>query len=93
MPTYTFLNKETQQIEEHRMSYKVLDEFKANNPQLEVCILPENLHVMSDGMRMDTPGLKKNDSAFEKYIIQRMKETIPGNTIARGHKTRGSREW
>jgi hypothetical protein len=43
-------------------------------------------------MRMDTPGVGKADSAFEKYVINRMKETIPGNTMG-GHKTKMQREW
>ena len=44
-------------------------------------------------MRMDTPGVGKADSTFEKYVINRMKESIPGNTIKRGHKTKMQREW
>ena len=35
MPTYQFLNTETNEVEEHRMSYTVLDEFKQNNPTLQ----------------------------------------------------------
>ena len=30
--------------------------------------------------------------AFERGVIQRMKETIPGNTMS-GHKTKLPREW
>jgi hypothetical protein len=41
---------------------------------------------------MDTPGTGKADSGFEKYVINRMKETIPGNTMS-GHKTKMPREW
>lgn len=93
MPTYEFLNKNTNEIEEHRMSYTVLDEFKQDNPHLERYFAAESLHVMGDAMRMSVPGLKKNDSAFEKYVIGRMAETIPGNNIRKNHKNRGSREW
>ena len=35
MITYEFYNTETKEIEEHRMSYKDLDKFKADNPHLE----------------------------------------------------------
>ena len=35
MITYEFYNTETNEIEEHRMSYKDLDKFKADNPHLE----------------------------------------------------------
>ena len=35
MITYEFYNTETNEIEEHRMSYKDLDKFKADNPHRE----------------------------------------------------------
>jgi hypothetical protein len=41
---------------------------------------------------MSVPGVGKPDSTFEKYVIQRMKETIPGNTMS-GHKTKMPREF
>jgi len=68
------------------------DDFKLNNPHLERHFSPEGLPGFGDGMRMDTPGIGKADSAFEKYVINRMKETIPGNTMS-GHKTKMQREW
>jgi hypothetical protein len=92
MPSYDFMNKNTGEIEEHRMSYTVLDEFKANNPHLEQHHSAHNLPVMSDGARLSVPGVGKPDSAFEKYVINRMKATIPGNTMG-GHKTKTPREW
>ena len=93
MPRYDFLNKNTGEIELHTMSYTVLDEFKEANPHLERYFDPKDLPVMSDGSRMSTPGTGKPDSTFEKYVINRMKETIPGNTIKAGHKTKMPREW
>lgn len=93
MPTYDFLNKQTNTIEEHRMSYTVLDEFKQNNPHLELYISADNLPVFSDAGRMSVPGTKTADSAFEKGVIQRIKDTVPGNTLAKSHKTKMPREW
>ena len=93
MPTYTFINKDTNEYEEHRMSYTVLEQFKLDNPNLELNIFAENLPIMSDGIRMSVPGLGKADSSFEKYVIGRMKENVAGNTIKAGHKTKASREW
>ncbi len=81
MPTYDFLNKETKQIEEHRMSYTVLDEFIQNNPHLQRYHSAENLPVFGDVGRMSVPGTKTADSAFEKGVIQRIKDTVPGNAI------------
>jgi len=93
MPTYNFRNKETGEISEHRMSYTVLDEFKSNNPELELHISAENLPVFSDGIRLSVPGMGKADSTFEKYVIGRMKEQVGQNTIKDGHKTKAPREW
>ena len=93
MPSYDFRNKETGEIETHTMSYKLLDEFKEQNPQLEQYHSTESLPVMSDGSRMSTPGVGKADSTFEKYVINRIKETVPGNTLKEGHKTKMAREW
>jgi len=93
MPNYEFMNKNTNEIETHKMSYTELDEFKSNNLHLERYFGPDSFPVLSDGMRMSTPGTGKADSTFEKYVINRMKETIPGNTIKSGHKTKMPREW
>jgi hypothetical protein len=89
---YTFLNKNTSEIEEHTMRLAEYDEFKLNNPHLERYFTVDGIPGLGDGMRMDTPGTGKADSTFEKYVINRMKETIPGNTMS-GHKTKMPREW
>jgi hypothetical protein len=92
MPSYDFLNKNTNEVEEHRMSYTVLDEFITNNPHLERYHSAENLPIMSDGTRMSVPGIGQPHAAFEHGVIERMKATIPGNTMS-GHKTKRPREW
>ena len=93
MTTYVFKNKLTEEIVEFKMSYTALDQFKIDNPHLERYFSQENLPVMSDGIRMNVPGAGKPDSTFEKYVIQRMAETIPGNTIKKNHKTSRPKEW
>ena len=93
MATYTFLNKNTNEIEEHSMKISELDNFKLENPHLERYFAAENLPVFGDGMRMNTPGVGKADSTFEKYVINRIKESVPGNTLAKSHKTKNIREW
>lgn len=92
MPNYDFLNKNTNEVEEHSMKIAELDSFVENNPHLERYHSAKNLPRFGDGLRMDTPGIGKPDSTFEKYVIGRMKETIPGNTMS-GHKTKLPREW
>ena len=92
LPTYQFLNTETNEVEEHRMSYTVLDEFKQKNPTLQRHFTMEGLAGLGDGMRMSVPGIGQPHMAFERGVIQRMKETIPGNTMS-GHKTKLPREF
>lgn len=93
MATYTFLNQNTNEIEEHSMKISELDNFKLENPHLERYFAAENLPVFGDGMRMNTPGVGKADSTFEKYVINRIKESVPGNTLAKSHKTKIPREF
>ena len=45
MPTYQFLNKETNEVEEYTFSVKLLDEFKQLNPHLETYHSVESLPV------------------------------------------------
>jgi hypothetical protein len=92
LPRYDFLNKNTGEVELHTMSYTKLDEFKEANPHLERYFAAEDLPVMSDGTRLSVPGIGQAHMAFERGVIQRMKETIPGNTMS-GHKTKLPREW
>jgi hypothetical protein len=92
MPAYDFRNKETGEIFEKKMSYTVLDQYLADNPNFERYHTAANLPIMSDGVRMSVPGIGQPHMAFERGVIQRMKETIPGNTMA-GHKTKLPREF
>lgn len=93
MPTYTFKDKDSGEIFEKKMSYTVLDLFKRDNPNLELQIFAENLPKFSDAGRMSVPGTATADKAFEQGVIQRMKDTIPGNTLHKSHKTKMPREW
>jgi len=93
VPTYTFKDKDSGEIFEKKMSYTVLDNFKRDNPNLELQIFAENLPKFSDAGRMSVPGTATADKAFEQGVIQRMKDTIPGNTLHKSHKTKMPREW
>jgi hypothetical protein len=92
MPNYDFKNTVTGEVKQYTMSYTKLEEFKEQNPNLEQFHSAENLPVMSDGMRLNVPGLAQPHMAFETGVIQRMQESIPGNTMA-GHKTKRPRQW
>ena len=52
MPTYEFYNTKTDEMEEHRMSYKDLDKFAEDNPHLEKRISSPNI-VSKVGSRTD----------------------------------------
>ena len=93
MPVYQFLNKNSNKVEEHTMSYKVLDQFKEDNPHLERYFSVEGLAGLGDGLRMSTPGTGQPVKAFEQGVIQRIKDTVPGNTLHKSHKTKMPREW
>jgi len=89
---YTFINNNTNQVEEHSMRLSEYDQFKLDNPHLVRYFAPEDLPGFGDGVRMSVPGTGQAHMAFERGVIQRMKETIPGNTMS-GHKTKLPREW
>lgn len=74
------------------MSYKDLDKFKEDNPHLERYFAPEHLAGFADPTRLNVPGVGKPDSTFEKYVINRIRDTVPGNTIAQRHKRYSPRE-
>ena len=91
MPTYTVLNSETDQIEEIVMKISEYDAFMKQNPKYSRYFT--DVPCFGDGMRMNTPGAGKIDSTFEKYVIGRMMETIPGNRLKETHKTKMPREF
>jgi hypothetical protein len=83
----------TNEIEEHKFRSTELDEFKQKNTHLERYHSIEDFPGFGDSMRMNTPGIGKADSAFEKGVIQRMIEKVPRNNLRRTHKTKLPREW
>jgi len=90
MPTYAFLNTKTGDIVEKVMKISELDPFKREHPHLQVYI--DEAVPFGDGMRMSM-GISKPDSTFEKYVIGRIKESVPGNSVGLSHKTKTPREW
>ena len=88
---YEFKNLNTGEIEEHKMSYKELDAFKEANPHLERYI--SQAPSLGDAMRMSVPGYGQGVAAFEHGVINRIKETVPGNRLHLSHKTKAPKEW
>jgi len=93
MPTYPFLNKETNEVVEYTMRISELDKFKEDNPHLERYFHPTDVPIFGDGMRMSVPGIGQPDARFEREIIGRIKEKVPGNNLGKSHKTKMPREW
>ena len=79
MPTYDFRNKETGEVTEHIMRISQLDQFKADHPELEKVII-SGIGFVADGDK------GKTDQRFEQEVIARIRDTVPGNNIARNHK-------
>lgn len=78
MPTYEFLNKETNKIEEHIMSLSEYDIFKENNPHLE--------RYYSDAPMFSYSGTgdmvgKKTDNTW-KEVMHKIAEQNPRSPLA-----------
>ena len=62
---YTFLNTETQQVEEHSMRMSEYDEFKEKNPHLDRYHEPCRGPAMGDSVRL---GIRKPDNGFREVL-------------------------
>jgi hypothetical protein len=62
---YTFLNTETQQIEEHSMRMSEYDEFKEKNPHLDRYHEPGRGPAMGDSVRL---GIRRPDNGFREVL-------------------------
>ena len=73
---YTFRNKETEEIIDITMKLSEYDDYVTNNPHME------RYHgeppSIGDPVRL---GVIKPPSDFQKHVVGRMMETIPGNKI------------
>mgnify|MGYP003326834512 CR=1 FL=1 len=84
MPRYDFLNTDTNEIEEHTMSYKVLDEFKQNNPHLKQQISAMNI-VGGTGDRV------KVDGGFND-VLQKIAATQPDTPMGERYHRKSAKE-
>jgi len=65
MPKYTFLNKETDQIEEYYFNISSYDQFIKDNPLLERFFEQGTGFAMGDSVRL---GIRKNDDGFREVV-------------------------
>ena len=77
MPTYSLRNTETGEIFEKHMKISEYEQFVIENPTIVRYF--DSAPIIGDPVRM---GIKKPPSDFQKGIIGRMKDSIPGNTLS-----------
>lgn len=78
MPIYTLKNKDTGEIFEKRLSIVDYNEYLKDNPTIERYYT--SMPNVADSTRL-MDG-QKPPADFQKYVIGRMKASIPQNTLA-----------
>ena len=86
MPTYEFYNTKTDEMEEHRMSYKDLDKFAEDNPHLEKRISSPNI-VSKVGSRTGLGGT----GGFNE-VLSKVADKHPRSELAKSHRRRTAKE-
>lgn len=74
MPNYTWKNKDTGEEHTNSMTMAEHDDYTKNNPHLEQVL---RNFTMVDPVNI---GVTKPPSDFQKYILGRVKEKMPGAT-------------
>ena len=74
MPTYDFINTETGEVTEHRMSMTKLDEFKEEHPELE--------RYFGNQAPKVTYGLPKQSDGF-KDVMSKIQSNHPAADLSR----------
>ena len=86
MPTYEFYNTKTDEMEEHRMSYKDLDKFAEDNPHLEKRISSPSI-VSKVGSRTGLGGT----GGFNE-VLSKVADAHPRSDLAKSIKRRSAKE-
>lgn len=87
MATYTFLNKNTNTIEEHVMSMLDYDQFKINNPHLERYI--DSAPIVSFNGTGD--NISKTDNTW-KEVLAKIGEQNPRSPLADRFRKKTAKE-
>lgn len=80
MPTYVFLNTETNELEEHFMSYTKLDEFRESNPHLKS-------QVTAPSIVSGVSVKDKRDGGF-KEVMSKIGDAHPGSNVYKEYGTK-----
>lgn len=76
MPSYDFKNKKTGEVKEYIMSYKDLDQFKKDNPDLEQQISVPNFSYKQSALKSAGDGWKEVQDRIKKGQPPRYKDNI-----------------
>ena len=86
MPRYDFKNMKTGEVKEYSMSWKDLDQFKKDNPDLQQQILPPNFITRRDGDVLKAGGAGWNE------VLQKVGEGHPGSYVDKTHNRRTAKQ-
>ena len=84
MPTYTFLNTETEEVIEKFMSMSSREEFLKDNPHI-ISIIAHAPAISGDSVGL---GFRKNDAGFND-LMDRIGKANPGSAVAEKYTSKG----
>jgi len=86
MPRYDFKNMKTGEVKEYTMSWKDLDQFKKDNPDLQQLLLPPNFITRRDGDVLKAAGSGWNE------VLQKVGEAHPDSKVAKTNIRRTAKQ-
>ena len=86
MPRYDFKNVKTGEVKEYTMSWKDLDQFKKDNPDLQQLLLPPNFITRRDGDVLKAAGSGWNE------VLQKVGEAHPDSKVAKTNIRRTAKQ-
>ena len=86
MPRYDFKNIKTDKVKEYTMSWKDLDQFKKDNPNLEQVIGTPNMITRRDGDVLKKAGAGWNE------VLQKVGENYPDSEVAKKNVRRTAKQ-
>ncbi len=86
MPTYDFMNTETDEVEEHFMSISSKEQFLKDNPHMK------QVHTKVAGVISGTVSAGNVDNHGFKEVLQKVGEAHPNSAVAKQHTRRTGKE-
>ena len=86
MPTYDFLNTETNEVEEHFMSISVKEKYLKDNPHIK------QHYTKVAGVVSGTISAGNVDNHGFKEVLQKVGEAHPGSEVQKQHIRRTGKE-